>query len=177
MNTHAAPTPLLSVGAPTSAVLPLAETATLVPNSPVPISPLPMSFSPCWVHFSLARANTHTAPAPPLSVGPPITAVLPVAESATASPNSASAFSPLPMSFSPCWVQVEPERVNAHAAPIAALSVGPPISAVFPSEESATLEPNSPGPASPLPVSSLCWVHFSAERVNTHAAPVAALSR
>ena len=44
------------------------------------------------------------------------------------------------MSFEPCWVQVEPERVNTHAAP-APCCRGPPISAVLPSEDSATLKP------------------------------------
>ena len=106
-----------------------------------------MSFSPCWVHVDPERVNTHAAPAPPLSPDPPISAVLPSAESATLLPNSPSPVSPVPVSFSPCWVQVDPERVNTHAAPTPAglnvppLSAGPPISAVLPSAESATLVP------------------------------------
>src|SRR5205807_1279403 len=81
----------------------------------------------------------------------------------------------LPVSFVPCWVHVEPERVNAHAAPAPLLSPGPPISAVkaLPSAASATLEPNLPGnlPApgssltSPVPVSFVpCWVAVVSER-------------
>ena len=34
---------------------------------------------------------------------------------------------PLPVSFAPCCVQVAPERVNTHAAPMTSLSNGPPI--------------------------------------------------
>ena len=87
----------------------------------------PTSFSPCWVQADPERVNTHAAPTPPLSAGPPINAVSPSAESATLLPNSPFPVSPLPSlaqlpvqsptSFSPCWVQVDPERVNTHAAP------------------------------------------------------------
>src|SRR5580692_2658900 len=77
-----------------------------------------------------------------------------------------------PVSFSPCWVQVEPERVNTHAAPLSLSSFQPPISAVSPSADSATIVPNLPSPLSPPPVSfSPCWVQVEPERVNTHAAP------
>ena len=54
--------------------------------------------------------------------------------------------SSLAVSFGPCWVQVEPERVNTHAAPTPLLSSGPPIRAVLPSADSATLSPNDAGP-------------------------------
>ena len=47
------------------------------------------------------------------------------------------------VSFGPCWVQVEPERVNTHAAPTLPLSHEPPIRAVLPSADSATVEPNA----------------------------------
>src|SRR2546426_11020101 len=58
-----------------------------------------------------------------------MSAVLPSADSATLRPNStgpgqlgapqdAPLKAPLPVSFA-CWVQVEPERVNTHAAPSA----------------------------------------------------------
>ncbi len=109
------------------------------PNPAFPISPVPMSFPPCWVQVEPERVNTQAAPVLPLSSGPPISAVSPSAESATLSPNLPSPVSPVPVSFSPCWLQVEPERVNTQAAPLSPSSRGPPISAVLPSAESATL--------------------------------------
>ena len=45
---------------------------------------------------------------------------------------------PEPTSLSPCWVHVEPLRVNAQAAPAEPLSANPPISAVLPSADRAT---------------------------------------
>jgi hypothetical protein len=77
--------------------------------------------------------NTHAAPA---SAAPPIRAVLAVEDSAVLMPNSRPP--PLPVSFPPCCVQLVPERVNTQPAPTAPLSPIPPMSAVFPSEESAT---------------------------------------
>ena len=66
---------------------------------------------------------------------------------------------------------------NAHPAPVSLLSVGPPINAVLPSEESATLLPNPPSPLTSLPVSfAPCWVQVAPERVNTHAPPTLVLS-
>src|SRR5262249_37801236 len=91
--------------------------------------------------------------------GPPTIAVLPSAvPSATLKPNSAAPDSPPPSSFA-CWVQVEPERVKTHAAPFSVLFLGPPISAVLPLGDSATLKPwsCSPNPP-PLPTSlEPCW--------------------
>src|SRR5438094_140237 len=111
--------------------------------------------------------------------------MLPSEESATPAPNSTRApISSAPVSFEPCWVQVEPERVNTHAAP--GPSSGPPTSAVLPSEESATLAPNLPGNffapgsslISPLPVSfDPCCFHSDPDgSVNTQAAPTPLLS-
>src|SRR5207245_1620517 len=154
-----------------SAVLPSADNATLEPNAPSPLSPPPVSFSPCCVQVSPVRVNTHAAPARLWSASPPISAVLPSADSATLNPKRAVPISPPPVSFSPCWVQVSPERVNTHAAPTLRSSACPPISAVLPSADSATLEPNWPKPDSPPPVSfPPCWVQVDPERVNTHAA-------
>ena len=48
---------------------------------------------------------------------------------------------------------------------------GAPISAVLPLEVSARPRPKKPSPISPVAVSFACWVHFSDDRVNTHAAP------
>src|SRR5579862_895507 len=121
--------------------------------------------------------NTHAAPTLPLSRGPPIRAVFPSADRAALWPNRPLPISPLPVSLRPCCVQTPPERVNTQAAPTLPLSPGPPIRAVFPSADNATLLPNSPVPVSPLPVSlAPCCVQPPPERVNTHAAPTWLLS-
>jgi len=144
--------------------LPSAESATLLPKRPfVPSSEPPVSFGPCWVQVDPERVNTHAAPTclPAVSsLMPPIRAVFPSAESATPMPNWPSPCSPPPVSFGPCWVQVDPERVNTHAAPSIGLPCGsspiPPISTVLPSAEIATLVPASlPGPVSSLGTSLL----------------------
>src|SRR4029077_10853217 len=57
VKTHAAPAPALSSGAPTSAVLPSAESATALPNLPLPTSPLAVIFEPCWIRGSIGRAR------------------------------------------------------------------------------------------------------------------------
>ena len=171
-----------------------------MPSLAQPVVQSPTSFAPCWVQAPSERVNTHAAPKLPPSKAPPISAVLPSPESAALAPNQPLPLSPVPSlaqllgqsptSFAPCWVQAPPERVNTHAAPAPSLSVAPPISAVFPSSESATLRPNWPTASAPLsPVPSLaqpvvqsptsfapCWVQAPPERVNTHAAPAFALS-
>ena len=95
--------------------------------------------------------NTHAAPRLPLSAGPPITAVFPSPDSDTLAPNWPAPVSPAPVSFGPCSVHTPFERVKTQTAPTLPLSPGPPISARFPSPESATLEPSSPLPFSPDP--------------------------
>ena len=55
--------------------------------------------------------------------------------------NRLCRLAPLPVSLEPCCVHVDPERVNTHVAPAPPLSNQPPISAVFPSPDSATLLP------------------------------------
>src|SRR5205085_1822481 len=63
------------------------------------------------------------------------------------------------------------------AAPVSLLSARPPISAVFPSADSARLYPKWPAPTSPLPVSlEPCCVHVPSDRVKTQAAPMPLLS-
>src|SRR3954452_14501362 len=177
VKAHAPPTLLLSSGPPISAVLPSSDSATLCPNWPAPVSPLPVSFAPCWVQVPPERVKAHAAPTNPLSKGPPIRAVLPSADSATLMPKRPKPLSSLPVSFVACWVQTPPERVNAHAAPTPPLSPGPPIRAVLPSADSATLWPNWPVPVSSLPVSFVpCWVQAPPERVKAHAAPTKPLS-
>src|SRR5205807_1350689 len=128
----------LSAGAPVSAVLASAESATLDPKTPLPLSPVPLgpvqlavqlptSFDPCWLQTPAERVNTHAAPALPLSTRAPTSAVLPSADSATLYPNWPLPLSPVPLgpvqlavqlptSFAPCWLQTPAERVNTHAA-------------------------------------------------------------
>ena len=110
---HAAPTSLLSPGAPSSAVLAAPDeaeaSATLAPNSPGCSSLLISSFSffafsgsaslACWVHISDELVNTHAAPVPLLSPGPPSSAVLPSPESATPAPRRPFPISPLAVSL------------------------------------------------------------------------------
>src|SRR5262249_39370049 len=119
-----------------------------------------------------AAVKTQAAPSPSRSQGPPISAVLPFADSDKPWPKAPEPCSSLPVSFEPCCVQDEPERVNTQAAPATLLSEGPPISATEPSAESAAPTPKRPPRVSSLPVSfEPCWVQPVSERVNTHAAP------
>ena len=68
VNTHAAPVVLLSLGPPTMAVLPSADSATDAPwdHKPPPYSlVVPTSLSPCCVQTPPLRVNTHAAPSRP----------------------------------------------------------------------------------------------------------------
>ena len=147
MNTHAAPTLLRGrCGPPISAVLPSSrERHGEAEVGLRRARPPPVSFAPCWAQRR-ARAGEHPRRADArVVVGCRRSARCcrrPTARRAP--PNSARPSSPPPVSFSPCWVQVAPERVNTHAAPTPFLSPGPPISAVLPSADSATLAPKSP---------------------------------
>jgi hypothetical protein len=89
-----------------------------------------LSASPCWVQVEPERAYTHTDPTGSAhgqpSRGPPTSAMVPSAESATLSPKwTPKRASPTPVSFSPCWVQVESDCVNTHAAPRGPLVLSP----------------------------------------------------
>src|SRR5207245_936854 len=138
------------------------DNATLTPKRPAPVSSLAVSFEPCWVQGEPARGNTHAAPTLLLLAKPPISAVLPSEDNATLEPNWPAPVSSLAVSFCPCWVRGEPARVNTHAAPTLLLSMKPPISAVLPSEDNATLRPNWPAPVSSLAVSfEPCWISGS----------------
>src|SRR4029077_20440588 len=146
--------------APTSAERPVLDSATVMPNSGGPLSTSPCQLGPeganCsrWLQVEPARVNRNAVPTSvgsslPLP-GAPISAVSPSDDTATLSPKWPSTRGPPAVSFPPCWVQVDPERVKTQAAPTLLrrqvehlLSSGPPISAVFPSAESATLSPNS----------------------------------
>jgi hypothetical protein len=115
-NTHAAPA-VPSKYPPMSAVLASWESAALLPKLPGPVSSLAVSLDPCWVQVELERVNIHAAPTLLLSLAPAIKAVLPSEDSDKLPPNKPAPVSSLAVSLDPCWVQVEPERVNTHAAP------------------------------------------------------------
>src|SRR5689334_10379605 len=169
---NAAPAP----GAPTRAVLPSPATDT---DDPYWIGPaeLPLvSFAPCCDHAPPLRVYIHTAPAEALSSGPPTSAVLPSADSATDCPSCPAPTAPVPTSFEPCWVHTVPLRVYTHAAPLALLSDVPPTRAVLPSADSATELPCLAAPAAPLPTNFPRCAHVLPVRTNTHAAPVLRLS-
>src|SRR5437588_2271559 len=133
-----------------SAVLPSPDNATLVPWSAAPAAPVPTSFDPCCAHVDPERANTHPAPVLLLSCQPPISAVPPSPDKATLTPCSAAPTAPLPTSFDPCCDHVDPERENTHAAPVLLLSCQPPISAVPPSPDTATLARCCARPRAPV---------------------------
>src|ERR1700694_5446454 len=126
-----------------------------------------------------------------MSEDPPISAVLPSADSATLRPKRPSPASSPPVIFGPCWVHFPSERVKTHVAPTFCthlpaspsvfgssrrLSRGLPTSAVFPSAESAMarpqlhVSPSSPGTSpqcSPAP-SPPCSEPTSLEPCWTH---------
>ena len=94
----------------------------------------------CCVHWLLERTNIHVAPTTSLSISPPTASVLPPEESATEVPWRGYAMESLPISWV-CSVHFEPERTNAHVAPIepassVSLLRGPPTASVLPSAES-----------------------------------------
>ena len=144
-----------------------------MPNRALPADTV--SFDPCWVQTEPERVNTDAAPALSLSLGAPISAVLPSEESATLLPKSTGNRWPTPVSSEgisvACFVQAESARVNTDAVPMVPdCPSGAPISAVLPSEDSATLTPNSP-PASGSVSFDPCWAQAEPVRVNTQAAP------
>jgi hypothetical protein len=61
-----------------------------------PTAPEPTSFVDCWVQTPPFRVQTHAAPPPLLSLGPPTMAVLPSAEMATELPWEALPTAPEP---------------------------------------------------------------------------------
>src|ERR1039457_4653916 len=66
VQTHAAPALLLSLGPPTMAVLPSAESDTETPCPALPTAPVPTNFGPCcencaragWAESSVAQTRT-----------------------------------------------------------------------------------------------------------------------
>ena len=145
VNTHAAPSAVVVVGAADQRGVPVADSATLAPK--LVFAACRSSFGPCCVQVVPERVNTHAAPRVAAVVaGAADQRRVPVRRQRHAGAEPAGPLSPLAVSFGPCCVQVLPERVNTHAAPTPSLSSGPPISAVFPSADSATLTPK-PAPA------------------------------
>src|SRR5262249_60832187 len=71
VNTHAAPVVRLSLGPPTMAVLPSADTATDAPwdHKPPPYSLVVPTSLACWLQTPPLRVNTHAAPAGPTDGG------------------------------------------------------------------------------------------------------------
>src|SRR6185312_6111986 len=109
----------------------------------------------CWLHMSLLRVTTHTAPAAELSSHPPTIAVLPSAESATEVPCWGVPTPPVPTSFWPFCCHRPLARVNTHAAPVLVSSSEPPMIAVLPSADSPTDVASAAAPTAPLPTSLL----------------------
>src|SRR5262245_61530978 len=171
-NAQTAPIDWLSSMPPIRAVWPLAESASLKPNAPAPISPLPVSFDPRWVQAVPVRANTHAAPVSALSTWPPMSASVPSPDKATVLPNQPLPVSPEAVSLGPCWLQFEPALVKIHAPPRSLLSCSALMRAVSPFADSATPPPNAPAPRSSLAVSFWpCCVQVEPDRLNTQAAP------
>src|ERR1700722_1679990 len=142
VNVHAAPMPLLSSGAEIRAVFPSPDRAPPQPKpdcTPLWIRAAPGYIGgPSCVQVDPERVKIHATP----ELSAPIKAVFPSAESATLLPKSRKFVTPVPISFGPCCVQVDPARVNSHAAPTPELSARPPTKAVLPSADNATLTPN-----------------------------------
>ena len=125
----------------------------------LPTAPVPTSLGPCCDHTPPLRVYTHAAPAPLLSLSPPIMAVLPSADIATDLPWLAAPTAPVPTSLGPCCDHSPPLRAYTHAAPAPELSSLPPTMAVLPSPEVATDEPWW-APTAPVPTSLLpCWAN------------------
>ena len=120
---------------------------------PAAVSPLPVSLPPCWLQAEPGRVKTQAAPLTGVSVWTADQGGRAVRRERNAASRSADAALAAAVSLPPCWSHAEPERVNTQAAPLLPSSKGPPMSAVEPSPDSATLTPKRAWPVSPLPVS------------------------
>ena len=69
-------------------------------------------FAPCWLHTPPERVNTHAAPTPLLSSGPPTMAVFPSPESETESPCPARPIGACADQF--CLLAPHPARAREH---------------------------------------------------------------
>ena len=118
---QAAPALALSKWPPTRAVLPLADSATDLPNQGLPTPSEGTNFVPSCAHVVPERLKIHTAPLPPSSITPPTIAVLPSAESATEKPCQALPVFPVPINLA-CCDHVSPVRIYTQVAPMPLLS-------------------------------------------------------
>jgi hypothetical protein len=149
VKTNAAPSSLLSVGAPISAVFPSAESATVYANSPAPVSPVPVSLTAWFANAPFDSLNTQAAPTCALSSGPPMMALVPSLDSDTLEPNSPVPNSSGGVSEVPAFAQVPDEFVNTDTVPASGPAllesiIGAPTNAVqgrFSGQATATLVP------------------------------------
>src|ERR1043166_7956862 len=117
-------------------------------------------------------ANTHAAPGPPPSPGPPTIAVVPLPESATDQPCRDWVWDPMPTSLGPCWSHVLPFRANTHAAPRTPSSLTPPTRARPPLADNDTDQPCAAAPTAPAPSSrGPCLLQRPPDRRYIQAAP------
>src|SRR5579862_8744958 len=86
-NVQTAPSPLLSLGAAITASVAPGTSATWFPKLPSPTSPLAVSFCPTCVQVPFPRLKIHAAPTPFALLGPPMTAMVPSADSDTELPK------------------------------------------------------------------------------------------
>ena len=134
---HAAPRAVLSFGALTRAVAPVADSATPAPKTGLePATSGGKRFGPCCSYVEPARLKSHAAPRYELSPLPPTSAVLPSAESAISPPEAGPCGGVRRGHLRPTCVHVEPDRANCQKPPAPA-SREAPISARFPSADSA----------------------------------------
>ena len=145
-----------------------------MPWCDVPTEPAPTRMSGKMLHTPLVRVNTHAAPVSLLYRSPPMSAVLPSADTDTEIPWCAIPSRTVPQSLSPCWVHAPLICVKIHMAPVPSLSLSPPTTTVVPSADTAT---ELPCPAiileTPVPTSLICEPLV---RLYTHAAPAPPLS-
>src|SRR5262249_33271535 len=148
-----------------TAVLPSPESATRQPGSSSYVQPVGFSGF-AWVQLEPVRVNARTDHGA-LFNRQLTRAVVPAAERDTPQPNRGRVFAEVrPVHLAPCCAQVLPEELKTQAAPPTWLSYGPPIRAVPPSPESATLFPNWAAPRSSLATSFLpCCAHFDPARL------------
>src|SRR5262245_58062342 len=106
-----------------TAVSPSRESAVPFPKCAGPVASVGTNLAPCCVHVVPVRVKIHAAPAPLLSLCPPINAVLPSAVIDTQKPCWAGPTKPVPTSLGPCCVHVVPLRTNTHVAPKFVLSL------------------------------------------------------
>src|SRR5262245_1861218 len=100
------------------AVFPSPERATDQPCcATCPITPVPTSLQPCWLHTPPERVYTHAAPIAEESRSPPTIAAFPSPDRDTDTPCWEEPTAPVPTSLEPCWFHTLPERVYTQAAP------------------------------------------------------------